>query len=117
MQMLDDSLGEAVGQLYVAKYWPAATAKQAQELVDDMHAAYAEKISNASWMDSATRRAALAKLASFDPRIGHPVRWIDYSTLEVSPTIRSPIRWRPRRFSGRCSFSASRVRSIARCGS
>ncbi len=86
MQMLDDSLGEAVGQLYVAKYWPAATAKQAQELVDDMHAAYAEKISNASWMDSATRRAALAKLASFDPRIGHPVRWIDYSTLEVSPT-------------------------------
>ena len=86
MQMLDDSLGEAVGQLYVAKYWPDRTAKLAQELVDDMHAAYKEKISGASWMDEATRKAALAKLASFDPRIGHPVKWIDYSTLDVSPT-------------------------------
>ena len=86
MQMLDDSLGEAVGQLYVAKYWPDGTAKLALELVDDMHAAYKEKISGASWMDEATRKAALAKLASFDPRIGHPVKWIDYSTLDVSPT-------------------------------
>jgi putative endopeptidase len=84
MQMLDDSLGEAVGQLYVAKYWPERTARQAQELVDDMRAAYAEKISNASWMDEKTRKAALGKLASFDPRIGHPVKWIDYSTLKIS---------------------------------
>jgi len=83
--MLDDSLGEAVGQLYVAKYWPDQTAKLAQELVDDMHAAYAQKISNASWMDDATRKAALAKLASFDPRIGHPVKWIDYSSLDIRP--------------------------------
>jgi putative endopeptidase len=82
--MLDDSLGEAVGQLYVAKYWPdQKTARLAQELVDDVHAAYGEKISNASWMDEATRKAALAKLASFDPRIGHPVKWIDYSTLDI----------------------------------
>ncbi|MFL6758763.1 M13 family metallopeptidase [Sphingomonas sp.] len=84
MQMVDSSLGEAVGQLYVAEHWPAETARQAQELVDDMRAAYAEKISNASWMDQATRNAALAKLAAFDPRIGHPVKWIDYSNLEVS---------------------------------
>ena len=84
IQMLDQSLGEAVGQLYVAKYWPDATAKQAQELVDDMRAAYADKISNASWMDETTRKAALEKLASFDPRIGHPVKWIDYSSLKIS---------------------------------
>ena len=84
--MLDDSLGEAVGQLYVAKYWPDDTAKKAQELVDDVRAAYKEKIAAASWMDPATRQAALTKLASFDPRIGHPVKWIDYSTLEISRT-------------------------------
>jgi endothelin-converting enzyme/putative endopeptidase len=84
IQMLDQSLGEAVGQLYVAKHWPAETAKQAQELVDDMRAAYAEKISGATWMDEATRKAALVKLASFDPRIGHPVHWIDYSNLKTS---------------------------------
>jgi endothelin-converting enzyme/putative endopeptidase len=83
IQMLDDSLGEAVGQLYVAEHWPAETAREAQELVDDMRAAYAEKISNASWMDEATRKAALAKLAAFDPRIGHPVKWIDYSKLHI----------------------------------
>ena len=82
--MLDDSLGEAVGQLYVAKHWPEDTAKKAQELVDDVRAAYKEKISAASWMDEATRKAALEKLASFDPRIGHPVKWIDYSTLDIS---------------------------------
>jgi endothelin-converting enzyme/putative endopeptidase len=84
MQMLDDSLGEAVGQLYVAEHWPAETARQAQELVDDMRAAYADKIANASWMDAATRKAALAKLAAFDPRIGHPVKWIDYTNLKIS---------------------------------
>ena len=86
MSMLDDSLGEAVGQLYVAQHWPTETARQADELVKDVTDAYREKITNASWMDPATRKAALEKLASFDPRIGHPVKWIDYSTLEVSPT-------------------------------
>jgi endothelin-converting enzyme/putative endopeptidase len=84
--MLDDSLGEAVGQLYVAQHWPDETARQAQELVDDVRAAYREKIANASWMDEKTRKAALEKLASFDPRIGHPVKWIDYSALKVSRT-------------------------------
>jgi endothelin-converting enzyme/putative endopeptidase len=84
MEMLDDSLGEAVGQLYVAQYWPAETARQADELVNDVRAAYAEKITNASWMDAATRKAALTKLNTFDPRVGHPVKWIDYSNLEIS---------------------------------
>jgi endothelin-converting enzyme/putative endopeptidase len=86
IQMLDYSLGEAVGQLYVADHWPDATARQAQELVDDVRAAYADKIAHADWMDDATRKAALEKLASFDPRIGHPVKWIDYSNLKVSRT-------------------------------
>ena len=82
--MLDDSLGEAVGQMYVAEHWPDATARQAQELVDDVRAAYGEKIANADWMDEPTRKAALEKLGSFDPRIGHPVKWIDYSNLKIS---------------------------------
>ena len=84
--MLDNSLGEAVGQLYVAQHWPDATARQAQELVDDVRAAYKDKITNAAWMDEVTRKKALEKLDSFDPRIGHPVKWIDYSTLKVSRT-------------------------------
>ncbi len=86
MEMLDGSLGEAVGQLYVAEHWPPETQRQARELVDDMRAAYQEKIAGASWMDAATRKAALDKLAALDARIGHPVKWIDYSDLEVSRT-------------------------------
>jgi endothelin-converting enzyme/putative endopeptidase len=86
IQLLDDSLGEAVGQLYVAKYWPDATAQKAQELVDDVRAAYKDKIEHADWMDDATRKAALEKLASFDPRIGHPAKWIDYSDLTINRT-------------------------------
>ena len=82
--LMDGALGEAVGQIYVARHWPAATSRAADELVADMRAAYLEKISHASWMDVATRAQALAKLASFDPRIGHPTRWIDYSALQVS---------------------------------
>ena len=82
--LLDGSLGEAVGQLYVAEHWSPETATQANELVADMRAAYHDKISNAAWMDDATRQAALAKLASFDPRIGHPAKWIDYSNLVAS---------------------------------
>jgi len=86
MSMLDDSLGEAVGQLYVAKYWPTETARQADELVKDVTDAYREKITNAAWMDEATRKRALEKLGTFDPRVGHPVKWIDYSDLKVSRT-------------------------------
>ncbi len=86
MSRLDDSLGEAVGQLYVARYWPEETDRQAKELVSDVRAAYQEKISNAAWMDETTRKKALEKLASFDPRVGHPVKWIDYSGLQVSRT-------------------------------
>ncbi|MBV8908127.1 MAG: M13 family metallopeptidase [Sphingomonas sp.] len=86
MSMLDDSLGEAVGQLYVAKYWPTETARQADELVKDVTDAYREKITNAAWMDEPTRKKALEKLGTFDPRVGHPVKWIDYSDLKVSRT-------------------------------
>ena len=86
IQTLDNSLGEAVGQLYVAEHWPDATARQAQELVDDVRAAYADKIAHADWMDDETRKAALEKLGTFDPRIGHPVKWIDYSSLKISRT-------------------------------
>ena len=86
MALLDQDLGEAVGQLYVARHWSPETATQANELLADMRAAYLDKISHASWMDEATRKEALAKLAAFDPRVGHPVKYIDYSSFKVSRT-------------------------------
>jgi putative endopeptidase len=82
--MIDSDLGEALGQLYVAKYWSAESARQANELVEDVRAAYGEKIRGADWMDAATKAKALEKLAGFDPRVGYPSKWIDYSGLEIS---------------------------------
>jgi endothelin-converting enzyme/putative endopeptidase len=53
------------------------------ELIENLRTAYGEKIRNSAWMDEATKKAALAKLAAFEPRIGHPDKYIDYSSLEV----------------------------------
>jgi endothelin-converting enzyme/putative endopeptidase len=86
MALIDDALGEAVGAIYVQPYWSPATQAKADELVGDMQAAYKDKIEAATWMDDATRKAALAKLATFDPRVGHPKKWIDYSTLKIGRT-------------------------------
>jgi endothelin-converting enzyme/putative endopeptidase len=86
MALIDDALGEAVGAIYVQRYWSPGTQAKADELVSDMRAAYRDRIAAATWMDDATRRAALAKLATFDPRVGHPRTWIDYTALDVSRT-------------------------------
>lgn len=86
MAIIDGALGEAVGAIYVQRHWSPTTQAKADELVADMRAAYKDKIEAARWMDDATRRAALAKLATFDPKVGHPKKWIDYSPLSVSRT-------------------------------
>lgn len=86
VRVLDGSLGEAVGQLYIARHWTPETERQANELVDDLRASYGDLIKHASWMDEPTRKEAMAKLAAFDPRIGHPVKYIDYSSMPVSRT-------------------------------
>ena len=85
VRLLDGDLGEAVGQLYVERHWSSETERQMAELIADLRAAYADKIAHAAWMDEATRKAALEKLATFDPRIGHPAKFIDYSAMKVSP--------------------------------
>jgi endothelin-converting enzyme/putative endopeptidase len=53
------------------------------ELIANLRAAYEERIRSNTWMDEQTRAAALEKLAAFEPRIGHPVKYIDYSSLRV----------------------------------
>ncbi len=86
VRLLDANLGEALGKIYAEKHWTAEAATQANELIDDLRAAYADKINHAAWMDDATRKEALAKLAAFEPRIGHPEKYIDYSSMKVSRT-------------------------------
>jgi endothelin-converting enzyme/putative endopeptidase len=83
VQLMNGALGEAVGQLYVKRYYPAASQAKMAELIENLRTAYHERISSAAWMDDATRKAALVKLAAFEPRIGHPDKYIDYSSLRV----------------------------------
>jgi putative endopeptidase len=80
---VNSALGEGVGQIYVKSHYPAESERQMKELIGNLTDAYRDRISNNQWMDEATRKAALEKLAAFEPRIGHPVKYIDYSSMQV----------------------------------
>ena len=83
VDMVNGALGEGVGQFYVQRHYPPESDRQMHELIDNILAALKEKIQNAAWMDGPTKARALQKLATFDPRIGHPMKYIDYSSLDV----------------------------------
>jgi endothelin-converting enzyme/putative endopeptidase len=83
VQMLNGSLGEAIGRIYVERHYPPESSRQMTELIANLRAALEARISASPWMDEATKKQALAKLAAFDPRIGHPSKWIDYSSMRV----------------------------------
>jgi len=83
IDVVNNALGEAVGQIYVARHYPPASSAQMGELITNVRGALADLIARNAWMDSPTRKEALAKLASFDPRTGHPAKYIDYSTLRL----------------------------------
>jgi predicted metalloendopeptidase len=81
--LVDESIGEGLGKLYVAKYFPPQSKTRMDELVANLLAAYRDSIATIDWMGPATRQQALAKLAKFNTKIGYPKRWIDYTTLEI----------------------------------
>jgi endothelin-converting enzyme/putative endopeptidase len=80
---VNGALGEGVGEIYVKTHFPADAEAQMKELIGNLEQAYRERITNNQWMDEATRKGALEKLAAFEPRIGHPVKYIDYSSMKV----------------------------------
>ncbi|MGZ3406251.1 MAG: M13 family metallopeptidase, partial [Polyangia bacterium] len=79
----DRALGEAVGKLYVAKYFPPAEKARAEEMVRNLIAAFARRIDKLEWMAPATKAKAKAKLAVLKVGVGYPDKWRDYSALEV----------------------------------
>jgi endothelin-converting enzyme/putative endopeptidase len=80
----DATLGEALGRLYVDKHFPPEAQRRMQELVGNMRAALGEELQSAEWLAPETRVNAMRKLATFDPRIGYPVKWHDYSGVRVT---------------------------------
>jgi predicted metalloendopeptidase len=79
----NDALGEAVGRLYVARYFPPASKALAEEMVRNISAAFGKRIDALSWMTPATRARAKAKLAVLKVGVGYPDRGRDYSGLEI----------------------------------
>lgn len=77
------ALGEAVGEVYVGRYFPPASKTAMLALVENLRHAYAERIAHSPWMSAETRALAAEKLALFRPKIGYPDRWRDFSGLEV----------------------------------
>ena len=84
VNLVGGQLGEAVGQIYVDRHFPASSKEQMEDLVANLTAAFEERLQNLEWMDDETREQALLKLSTFEPRIGYPDEWTDYSALEVS---------------------------------
>jgi putative endopeptidase len=80
---VDDALGEAVGRLYVAKYFPPDSKAKMQQLVAGLLAALSERIDALEWMTPQTKTRAHEKLAAFTPKIGYPDKWKDYSALMI----------------------------------
>lgn len=81
--LLDDSLGEEIGHLYVDKYFPAAAKARMQELVKNLQRAYGMRIEQLDWMSDETRAKAMEKLGTFKAKIGYPDKWRDYSKLVI----------------------------------
>ncbi|WP_063710254.1 M13 family metallopeptidase [Rhodopirellula sp. SWK7] len=77
-------LGEVVGQLYVEKHFTPQAKARMNELVENLKAAFAERIMSRPWMGEGTKKQALAKLAKFTTKIGYPDEWKDYSALKIS---------------------------------
>lgn len=86
VSIVEGVLGEAIGEIYVSKHFPPDAKKRMDELVANLIEAYRISINNLDWMSDATKAKALAKLEKFTPKIGYPVKWRDYSALQISPT-------------------------------
>ncbi len=81
--MVDQSLGEALGQLYVKKYFTAAAKKRALELVNNLQKAFAARMANLDWMSDSTKQKAKEKLFAITKKIGYPDKWRDYSNVTI----------------------------------
>ena len=85
VQAVNGSMGEALGQLYVEKYFPPAAKARMETMITNLIEAYRQSINELDWMTPATKKEALDKLSKFRAKIAYPNRWRSYATLKVSP--------------------------------
>jgi putative endopeptidase len=85
IHLLDEEMGEALGKLYCARYFPPEAKARSRELVVNLLKAYEIDIRSLDWMTPATRQKALEKMRTFTMKIGYPDQWRDYSALSIIP--------------------------------
>ena len=85
VSLVEGSLGEAVGKVYVEQHFPAAAKVAMEKLVTNLIVAYRVSINEIDWMSATTKAKALDKLGKFRPKIGYPDKWRDYSALQTDP--------------------------------
>ncbi|HUF46582.1 MAG TPA: M13-type metalloendopeptidase, partial [Vicinamibacterales bacterium] len=83
VQLVNSTMGEALGQLYVERHFPPSAKARMDAMIGHLIEAYRQSITELDWMTPETRKQALAKLAAFSPKIAYPPKWRDYSTLRV----------------------------------
>jgi putative endopeptidase len=86
VSLVEGAMGEAVGRIYVERHFPQGAKAAMDVLVGNLVEAYRQSITGLVWMTAATQKRAIEKLDKFTPKIGYPVKWRDYSRLEISPT-------------------------------
>ena len=84
LRATDGEIGEALGQAYVARTFPPAAKAKAKSVIDDIRAAFRERLTKLTWMSDSTRAQALDKLARMGEKVGYPDHWRDYSRLQVT---------------------------------
>ena len=87
VSLVSGTLGEAIGKLYVEKYFPESSKKKMLDLVHNLQTALAQRIDAATWMGPATKAQAKDKLQNFIIKIGYPDKWKDYSGLQVADSL------------------------------
>ena len=83
----EGALGEAVGELYVEKYFPKSSKEYMIGLVENLRTALGQHIDNLDWMSDATKAKAREKLAAFTVKIGYPDKWKDYTSMNIDPAL------------------------------
>lgn len=92
VSLVEGAMGEAVGHIYVERHFPPAAKEAMDDLVANLVEAYRQSITGLEWMGEETRAKALDKLAKFTPKIGFPVKWRDYSALEITDDLVGNVR-------------------------
>ncbi len=85
VKLVSACMGEALGEIYVKKYFPEESKRLMEEMVEDIKSVFREKLTNVEWMSQKTREKALEKFATFRTKIGYPTKFLDYSSLKIKP--------------------------------